>query len=343
LHGGGQPEIDRDLMFRRFDNLSFDLPGDPFDRFLQQVKPDDALQVLRWAADGRGPERKHWSALALLAVLQELAGEREAALDVYRQIRTHIRYEELTSQQYAYSRTRERIDWSLARMLDVTPGQLGIRQESVPATLREAYGLGERNRVLVGAVEDAAAAGGVQVNDIIVGINGASIDLRYYDDILGELAVARAGDPISLQIYRDGREENLQFRLGKRDMSRYIPPERDRRAIHTPLAQMIDNTLFQTRTLELQRGEWVVAELQPLLREAYQLPEDQRGVLVFDRRRRSNDDLLRAGDLIVEVAGQPVGDLDELTRLFELARSDQGEVFVKVYHHGRLESLLLVP
>ena len=66
-------------------------------------------------------------------------------------------------------------------------------------------------------------------------------------------------------------------------------------------------------------------------------------MLVFDRKRRNSDDLLRAGDLIIEVASQPVSDLDELTKLFELARSHKGEVFVKVYHHGRLESLLLVP
>jgi len=135
----------------------------------------------------------------------------------------------------------------------------------------------------------------------------------------------------------------LQFRLGKRSMSRHTPPERDRRAIHTPLALLIDNTLYQTRSIELQRGEWVMVELQPLLRDVYQIPEDQQGVLVFDRKRRNSDDLLRAGDLIIEVASQPVSDLDELTKLFELARSHKGEVFVKVYHHGRLESLLLVP
>ena len=332
---------DRDLVFRRFGELSFNRPGNLFDTFLTQVKPKDALEVLEWAAGGHGKEdRRNWTQLAQLALVQERCGEHDTALAAGRELRTLIRREELDDHQFYFSSTRERLDWLVAGALGIRPGGLRIRLQQVPGPLRTRLNLAENQGVLVSEVEGAAARGGLNKDDVIAKVNGRELYMTDPNgDLLGDMIAARAGDTVTLNILRNGQELNLDIPLEERRMPEFTR-EYIRNARHSSLARLVDNALYGTRYIKLLGREWIVVEPVPLISRIYELPEGLSGILLFDQTVHRRDDRLRAGDLIVEVAGKPISGIDGLEELLGQAGPERQDLFVRVWRKGHMESVL---
>ncbi len=104
---------------------------------------------------------------------------------------------------------------SLARNGKVRRGQLGINVGPVTSALVERLNLRDQKGVIVGRVLAGGAAerAGVQPNDVIIRFNGTEIN---EPNMFRNLVAGTApGSDVSLTIVRDGREQQINARLGE--------------------------------------------------------------------------------------------------------------------------------
>ena len=96
------------------------------------------------------------------------------------------------------------------------PGFLGVGFGSVPPLLSLHLKLDEGHGVLVGDVwkDSPAASAGLEVNDIVLGINGK--DVRSPKDLTDVLATSHAGDEMELERIHRGDRGRVTVTLGKR-------------------------------------------------------------------------------------------------------------------------------
>jgi Do/DeqQ family serine protease len=104
---------------------------------------------------------------------------------------------------------------SLARNGKVRRGQLGINVGPVTSALVERLNLRDQKGVIVGRVLAGGAAerAGVQPNDVIIRFNGTEINEP--NTFRNLVAGTAPGSDVSLTIVRDGREQQINARLGE--------------------------------------------------------------------------------------------------------------------------------
>ncbi len=97
----------------------------------------------------------------------------------------------------------------------------GLRYESMSLLAARYLGLKSRHGVIVSDVEPSspAARAGIEVGDVIMGINGREVDVfENVKSIIDSLDLKR-GDVLSVRIYRDRRYLNLRVQLEYRNSS----------------------------------------------------------------------------------------------------------------------------
>ncbi|MGE5122873.1 MAG: S1C family serine protease, partial [Acidobacteriaceae bacterium] len=107
---------------------------------------------------------------------------------------------------------------NLSKFGYVKRGYLGIRSQSVtlPADSSKALGREQNQGLLLVMVETGspAAAGGLMVGDILVGIEGQSVN--NHDELMVYLAGEAVGKPTSIQVLRGGQPLSLTVTIGER-------------------------------------------------------------------------------------------------------------------------------
>src|SRR5512147_2865056 len=95
------------------------------------------------------------------------------------------------------SNTVEKFEWSTAK------GRLGLMVMSLTPELRKHFGAAEDRGVLVAHVEPStpAAAAGIAVGDVIVGVRGHKVDAA--PDVLSALADVTKGERVTVELLRD--------------------------------------------------------------------------------------------------------------------------------------------
>lgn len=92
---------------------------------------------------------------------------------------------------------------------------LGVTMQSLDLTLANAFGQDRPLGALVAGVDlgSAAEAAGLQVGDIIIGVNGQSLD--HASELTGHLAMAFPGDRMRLTVWRTRTSQEVVVRLGE--------------------------------------------------------------------------------------------------------------------------------
>jgi Do/DeqQ family serine protease len=191
----------------------------------------------------------------------------------------------------------------------VVRGWLGVVIQDVTDELASSFGVREREGVLVADVMKGgpADAAGLRPGDVVVELNGMRI--REVPDLQRRVAGVAPGDTVGVVVVRDGARHPVTVRLGE------MPAEEP-----TALAQAgADGFGLQ------------VEPLAPGAAERLDLPVSQ-GLLVVDVAAGGPADRagLRRGDVILEVARQPVTDADTFARA--LAAIPAGEAAL-IYVH----------
>ncbi len=177
---------------------------------------------------------------------------------------------------------------------------LGASGQTVTVRMARRLGLPRVSGVLVNAVvsNGPAAAAGLQTGDVVLSIDGRSIDdeeaLRF------RVGTLQVGSPAVLDVWRNGQDRQLTAKL-------VPPPEQPRRDV----TQLKQNLLAGV----------TVANLSPALADELETRETS-GVIVLDVPRASPaaKTRLAVGDIVASVNGAEVATVQDLQ--VALARSD---------------------
>ena len=104
---------------------------------------------------------------------------------------------------------------TLARSGKVRRGQLGIVVAPITSEVVEKFKLRDQKGVIVARVLAGGAAerAGVQLNDVIIKFNGTEVNEP--NTFRNLVAGTAPGSDVTLTIVRDGREQQINARLGE--------------------------------------------------------------------------------------------------------------------------------
>ena len=179
----------------------------------------------------------------------------------------------------------------------VTRGRIGVHIQEIDQTLAQSFGMDESKGALVSKVEPGgpAAKAGIRSGDVILSVDGESIDQM--TELPAVIAVKKPGSKASIDIWRDGKEQQLDVVIGSFDQ--------DKVAAVQPQPQV------ETDSLGL-----AVRELTP--QEEQQLNGEQ-GLFVERAEGPAAAAGLRRGDVILAVGSTPVSSAEQLVELSKQA------------------------
>ncbi len=197
-------------------------------------------------------------------------------------------------------------------------GWLGVSIQNVTPDVAEALNLEDAIGALVTDVPDGPAKeGGVKAGDVIMTFDGREVeDTRELVRMVGDTEV---GKSVRVVVFREGETETLKITLGRRETAEIVPA-----GMAAP---------EQSEPEELEALGMSLSAILGETREAYNIPDDVKGVLVInvDEDSEAFEKGLREGDVIAEI-----GQKEVLTPQEVLARIDAAK------EAGRKSILLLV-
>jgi serine protease Do len=196
----------------------------------------------------------------------------------------------------------------------VVRGYIGATVQDVTPEISESLGLAGRKGALVADLTPGGPSetAGLKAGDVVLGINGH--DVTSASDLTRQVALARAGDTIHMQVRRDGKPQEVNVKSGIR------PPE----------AILAKN--------ELPSGQPGVPKDTPRVLGMRVQPQAEGGLKIqgvsgdsdaSEKGLRSGDVILRAGDHHTNA----VGDLAQAVT--EARQAGRENVLLMVTHGGR--------
>lgn len=205
---------------------------------------------------------------------------------------------------------------SLLETGHVARSYLGVSIQDVDQDLAKALGLKSTEGVLVSDVvaDGPSAKAGVQRGDVVLSINGKAMNST--GQLRNTVATAGVGKAVELEIWRKGEKRKLNVTLAA------MPADK---AEATPIASGPGASTPFGVTL---------APLDAATRKQLNVPSSiKAGVLVkdVDAGSKAYDAGIRTGDVIVEVAGTAVSNVDQLSQLWQ---KSTGSVPVLLFRDG---------
>ena len=199
----------------------------------------------------------------------------------------------------------------------VTRGFIGATVQDASADMAESVGLGDRKAAIVVDLSPGGPSekAGLRQGDIVLKVNGA--DITSATDLTRAVGVAKAGDDIRMDIWRDGKKQTLNVRSGAR------PDE----------ARLASN----------DRGDGAGPSAPPAVRAPAVLgmrlvPGDKGGVTVQAVVPNSDaaDKGLKKGDVIVNAGSHKTDSPADVTAAVAQAKKDgRSNVLLLVDRDGR--------
>jgi serine protease Do len=185
-------------------------------------------------------------------------------------------------------------------------GWLGVQIQEVTPEIASSLGLDAAKGAIVADVtpDSPAAKAGVKQGDVILSFDGQNIDRL--KDLTLQVASQKAGDKVSLTVWRDGGKRELQAAIGR------MPSDR--------IAQADGDSTAQSRgALGL-----ALAPLTPELRQRFGLEDGTKGVVVTAVRPDSPaaEIGMRPGDVVLKVNQTPVNAPRQVADQLAKARKD---------------------
>lgn len=203
-------------------------------------------------------------------------------------------------------------------------GWLGVHIQDVSKEIKEAMDLKSRSGVLVrDVVEDSPAdEAGIEREDVILLFDGKELDGS--DELVKVVRKTVPGDKAELLILRDGKEKSISVILGQ------APKDELHVLEYFPEDQKFKTYSYGFSALSGGRIGVKVQDLSEQLGEYFGV-KDGEGALITEALEDgpAYEAGLRAGDVIVEVDGDEIDDVEELRD--EISDKEEGDrVKIKV-------------
>ena len=190
----------------------------------------------------------------------------------------------------------------------VSRGWIGLSPRDVDPDLQRSLGLTANRGALVEDVipGSPASRAGIRPYDVIVAIDGKPVENS--DRLVQTIASRQPGNPMTLQMLRDGRSINVPVKLA----------ERPRRTAPAPT----DDGPLPSSRREFPLG-MLVRELDREFAARYGLPSGTEGVVVsrVEPMGPAFDADIKRGHIVLEINRQPVRTIEDYRRLTSRART----------------------
>ncbi|GBQ62729.1 endopeptidase DegP/Do [Ameyamaea chiangmaiensis NBRC 103196] len=192
----------------------------------------------------------------------------------------------------------------------VTHGWIGVHIQDVTQDIADGLNLKPARGALVAEAEPKgpAAAAGIKTGDVIQTLNDKDIEGRSLPRLVAQLPI---GKDATFGVWRHGQVLSVKVRIGQ------LPDDKPDDKAAAPAKKKDGNGAVAMRDLGLS-----VATLDDVARQKFNLPSDQRGVLVTDVTDGgpAAERGLKAGDVVTEVSQSPVATPADLSRRIDEAR-----------------------
>lgn len=201
-------------------------------------------------------------------------------------------------------------------------GWLGVRIQLVTDEIAESLGIKPARGALVAGVDERGPAkpAGIVPGDVIVRFDGK--DIREMRDLPRVVADTPVGKEVSVIIIRKGKEETRTVTLGR------LEDSEKQATLTKPEADPPSPAPVVKRALGID-----LAGLSDELRKKFKIRDTVKGIVILGIQPNSPaaDKRLNPGDVIVEIAQEPVQSADDFQTKVDRLRKD-----------GRPSALLLV-
>ncbi|HEY0767812.1 MAG TPA: DegQ family serine endoprotease [Steroidobacteraceae bacterium] len=201
----------------------------------------------------------------------------------------------------------------------VVRGRIGVHIQELNGQLAESFGLERPRGALVSSVEKdgPAAHAGIAVGDVILGVGGHPIER--YGELSGAIAAMRPGADASLQVWRSGKEQNINVRVAELTEQTQLTAHQGKPAGHGA---------HQASALGLS--------VRPLAPHEKQQASTQGSLVVEEVSGPAQAAEIEPGDIILGINGKRVHSVKELQDAAEsggksvalLIQRDDAQIFV---------------
>ncbi len=184
---------------------------------------------------------------------------------------------------------------------EVTRGWLGVGIQDLTPELAEYYKLDRKDGVLVTHVfeGDPADRGGIKVNDVIIAVNGETVNSSR--DLSRKIAGLGVGKKTDITVLRNGKEKEVSIQTAKRE---------DQEMVARKEPESSGKLGLRVRNLEADVAS----------RLGY--GEGEKGVLVIEVQSGSKAEKagIQQGDLIKEINRKPVASISEFSKQMDIVK-----------------------
>jgi len=212
-------------------------------------------------------------------------------------------------------------------------GYIGATIQNFTTEMAEAQGLGQQKGAIISDLTPGGPSqrAGLMPGDVVVSVNGRSV--KTSSELTREVAKARPGDALRLDVIRDGKHRTIEIRSGVRPSEAELaandngsrgPGNGGGNAPASPASPSV---------LGLK-----LAPLDEALRRQLGLGADVHGAVIMGVQESSDagEKGLRRGDVIARAGDRPVATAADLASVVDQARkAGRPSVLVGVYRQGR--------
>jgi serine protease Do len=211
-------------------------------------------------------------------------------------------------------------------------GYIGATIQNFTPEMAEAQGLGAQKGAIVSDLVPGgpSARGGLQPGDVVVAINGVSV--KTSSELTREVAKAKPGDALRLDVIREGKHHPVEVRSGIRPSEKELAANDNTqggRGEGGPSASPEKNPTVLGMAL---------GALDDASRRRLNAPAELKGVLVegVEQGSDAGQKGLRRGDVIVQAGGRPVASAADVAAAVDVAKkAGRTNVLVGVFRNGR--------
>jgi serine protease Do len=218
-------------------------------------------------------------------------------------------------------------------------GYIGATIQNFTTDMAEAQGMGSQKGAIVSDTVPGgpSARAGLEPGDVVVSVN--NVGVKTSSELTREVAKAKPGDTLRLDVVREGKHRVVDVRSGTR------PSERDLASNdNTPGAAGPGGALAPPAAPHPSVLGMALGPLDEATRRRLNLPPEVHGVVVegVDPNSDAGQKQLRRGDVIVQAGGRPVTSAADVASAVDVAKkAGRAGVLVGVHRGGRTTFLPL--